>query len=69
MRESFSLFVLEGIFYNLRIGNLSDDVSKLLNSLRLKEVNTGVFLKLDRKLSSTLKKIDPYVTYGYFDKF
>lgn len=54
-----------GIFYNIRVGNLSDDVSKILNTLRLREIYSGVFLKLDKKLASTLKKIDPYVTYGY----
>ena len=55
---------LEGIFLNIRIGNLSEDVSKILNSLRLKEINTGVFLRMDKKLATTLKKIEPYVTYG-----
>jgi len=48
----------------IRIANLADDVTKILNSLRLKEVNSGVFLKMDRKLQVTLKKIDPYVAYG-----
>lgn len=50
--------------YLFRIANLSDDMTKALHSLRLKEVNSGVFLRMDKKLAATLKKIEPYVTYG-----
>lgn len=70
--ESGVVFVIRirgySVFFNfksfIRIANLADDVTKILNSLRLKEVNSGVFLKMDRKLQVTLKKIDPYVAYG-----
>ena len=65
MNNSFSLLELEGKKFFIRINNVSDDLKKIFNSLRLKEINTGVFLKMDNKLSQTLKTIDPYVTYGY----
>lgn len=48
MKDLFQSLELEG-FINIfiRVNNLSDDLNKIFTCLRLKEVNSGVFLKLD----------------------
>lgn len=38
---------------------------KILELLRLKKINNGVFLKLNSSSLQILKKIEPYVAYGY----
>ena len=66
MKDWFQSLELEGfIFIFIRVSNLSDDLNKIFTCLRLKEINSGVFLKMDPKLSKTLKTIESYVTFGY----
>ncbi|KAI4330015.1 hypothetical protein MLD38_028329 [Melastoma candidum] len=38
---------------------------KLLNKLRLRRVFTGTFLRVNEGVMEMLKKVEPYVTYGY----
>jgi large subunit ribosomal protein L7e len=38
---------------------------KILDLIRLKKINNGVFLKLNSSSLQLLKKIEPYVAYGY----
>jgi ribosomal protein L30/L7E len=47
-----------------RIKNIPEPVSKIFKLLRLKEINSAVFLKLDKKILNKLKAIESYITYG-----
>lgn len=38
---------------------------KILYSLRLTRLFRGVFLKVNEGVMERLKKVEPYVTYGY----
>eukprot|EP00927_Polykrikos_kofoidii_P049983 TRINITY_DN43950_c0_g1_i1.p1 TRINITY_DN43950_c0_g1~~TRINITY_DN43950_c0_g1_i1.p1 ORF type:complete len:280 (+),score=56.42 TRINITY_DN43950_c0_g1_i1:76-840(+) len=38
---------------------------KVLQLLRLKQINNGVFLKVNKPILNMLKLVQPYVTYGY----
>lgn len=38
---------------------------KLLYSLRLRKVFSGVFVKANEGVMEILQKLEPYVTYGY----
>jgi len=40
---------------------------KVLQLLRLRQLNNGVFLRLNKATINMLKLIDPYVSYGYPD--
>ncbi len=43
---------------------MPDKVKRILNTLRLKSVNEGVFLKYDASTRKQLHLIEPWVTYG-----
>jgi len=47
------------------INGISPRAKKILELLRLKIINNGVFLKLNPSSLQILKKIEPYVAYGY----
>ena len=38
---------------------------KVLASLRLLQMNQGVFIKADKRACEMLKQVDPYVSFGY----
>merc|ERR1719198_2319377 len=38
---------------------------KVLQLLRLRQINNGVFLKVNKPILQMLKLVQPYVTYGY----
>jgi len=38
---------------------------KILQLLRLRQINNAVFVRLDKSTSNMLKLVEPYVTYGY----
>jgi large subunit ribosomal protein L7e len=46
------------------INKLSPKPRKILQLLRLRQVNNGVFLKLNKATMSMLRVIEPYVAYG-----
>jgi large subunit ribosomal protein L7e len=47
------------------INGVSPKAKKILELLRLNQINNGVFLKLNNATSQMLKKIEPYIAYGY----
>merc|ERR1712129_219456 len=44
---------------------LSPKPRKVLQLLRLRQLNNGVFLKVNKPILNMLKLVQPYVTYGY----
>jgi len=47
------------------IHKLSPKPRKVLQLLRLKQINNGVFLKVNKPILNMLKLVQPLVTYGY----
>lgn len=38
---------------------------KIMQLLRLKQIFNGVFMKVNEVTMNMLRKVEPYVTYGY----
>ncbi|MCD7460678.1 hypothetical protein HAX54_044208 [Datura stramonium] len=56
------------LLFVIRIGGKSDmhpRTRKLLYSLRLRKIFSGVFVKANVRIMEILQKVEPYVTYGY----
>jgi len=56
------------LFFVVRIRGilkLSPKARKVLQLLRLRQINNGVFLKVNKPILNMLKLVQPYVTYGY----
>lgn len=52
----------------VRIRGLNDmapKTKKILQLLRLRRINSGVFLKVNKATLNMLQKVEPYVAYGY----
>ena len=47
------------------INGISPKAKKILELLRLKKINNGVFLKINPASLQILKRVEPYVAYGY----
>ena len=47
------------------INHIRPQVTKILRLLRLRQLNNGVFVKVNKATMNMLKKIEPYVVYGY----
>ncbi|KAG1122257.1 hypothetical protein G6F42_011652 [Rhizopus arrhizus] len=47
------------------INNIAPKPRKVLQLLRLLQINNGVFVRLNKATSEMLQLIQPYVTYGY----
>lgn len=46
-------------------GNVPPKARKILNLLRLVQINNGTFIKLNKATITMLKLVEPYVIYGY----
>lgn len=46
------------------INGVSPRVKKILQLLRLRQINNGTFVKLNKATSTMLKLVEPYVAYG-----
>jgi len=44
---------------------VSPKVKKILQLLRLRQINNGVFIKLNSATIKMLRLVDPYIAYGY----
>merc|ERR1712159_959125 len=44
---------------------LEPKAKRVLGTLRLLQMNQGVFMKADKKACQLLKQVDPYVSFGY----
>lgn len=52
----------------VRIRGLNDmapKTKKILQLLRLRRINSAVFLKVNKATLNMLQKVEPYVAYGY----
>jgi len=47
------------------INNLAPKPKKILQLLRLLQINNGVFIKVTKATQQMLRLVEPYVTYGY----
>jgi len=47
------------------INQVDPKTKKILQLLRLRQVNNGVFVRLNKATSNMLKLVEPYVAYGY----
>jgi 60S ribosomal protein uL30 len=47
------------------VNNLHPKPRKILQLLRLRQINNAVFVRLNKATTTMLKLIEPYVTYGY----
>jgi len=56
------------IFFVIRIrgiNGLPPQTKKILQLLRLGQINNGIFLKINSSTIQMLKKIEPFIAYGY----
>ncbi|KAI3424350.1 hypothetical protein D9Q98_009903 [Chlorella vulgaris] len=47
------------------INDVAPKTKKILQLLRLRQINTGVFLKVNKATMNMLQRVEPYVAYGY----
>lgn len=47
------------------INKIRPQVKKILQLFRLRQINNGVFVKINKATANMLKRIEPYITYGY----
>lgn len=58
----------EKLLFVIRIRGINDmapKTKKILQLLRLRRINSGVFLKVNKATLNMLQKVEPYVAYGY----
>lgn len=68
MRKCFFVPMKPKIIFAIRIKGINGippRARKILELLRLKRINNGIFLKPNPSCLQILKKIEPYVAYGY----
>ena len=56
------------VYFVIRIRGINEIAPKprkILQLLRLLQINNGVFLKVTKATQQMLRLIEPYVTYGY----
>ena len=47
------------------INHIRPQVKKILRLFRLRQLNNGVFIKINKATMNMLKRVEPYVVYGY----
>nr|UXY87245.1 hypothetical protein 1634Bnrm2_p045 [Cryptomonas sp.] len=55
-------------YFVIRIRGINDvppQAKKIMEIMRLRQINNGVFLKINPSTVQMIKKIEPYVAYGY----
>lgn len=50
---------------NFSINKLHPDVQKILRLLRLRQIHNAVFVRVNTATLNMLKKVEPFVTFGY----
>lgn len=56
------------LLFVIRIRGINDmhpKTRKILQLLRLRQIFNGVFMKVNKATINMLRKVEPYVTYGY----
>jgi large subunit ribosomal protein L7e len=47
------------------INKLNPKVIRILRILRLRQIHNGVFVRINKASSNLLRKVEPYITFGY----
>ena len=47
------------------VNHIRPQVKKILRLLRLRQLNNGVFVKVNKATMNMIKRVEPYVVYGY----
>ena len=47
------------------INDMHPKTRKIMRLLRLRQINNGVFLKVNKATMNMLRRVEPYVAYGY----
>jgi large subunit ribosomal protein L7e len=47
------------------INDMHPKSRKILQLLRLRQINNGVFLKVNKATMNMLRRVEPYIAYGY----
>merc|ERR1712096_559253 len=56
------------LMFVVRIRGLNDmhpKTKKILQIMRLRQINLGVFMKVSKAATEMLKRVEPYLAYGY----
>merc|ERR1712216_666652 len=56
------------LIFVVRIRGLADmhpKTKKILQLMRLRQMNMGVFMKVSKAATEMLKRVEPYLSYGY----
>merc|ERR1719451_20626 len=56
------------LIFVVRIRGLADmhpKTRKIMNLMRLNQMNMGVFMKISKASTEMLKRVEPYISYGY----
>merc|ERR1711912_197964 len=56
------------LMFVVRIRGLADmhpKTRKIMNLMRLNQMNIGVFMKVSKAATEMLKRVEPYLSYGY----
>ena len=48
------------------INKLNPKVTRILRLLRLRQLHNGVFVRLNKASINLLRRVEPYITYGYY---
>lgn len=52
------------IFFAFSINKIAPKPRKILQLLRLLQINNGIFIKVNKATGQMLKLVEPYITYG-----
>jgi large subunit ribosomal protein L7e len=47
------------------INDMHPKTRKILQLLRLRQINNGVFIKVNKATMNMLRRVEPYIAYGY----
>lgn len=47
------------------INKLSPNVIRIMRLLRLRQLHNGVFVKINKASTNMLRRVEPYITFGY----
>jgi large subunit ribosomal protein L7e len=47
------------------INKLNPKVIRILRILRLRQIHNGVFVRVNKASSNLLRRVEPYITFGY----
>lgn len=62
--SAYTILDLTLIFSKFSINEIAPKPRKILQLLRLLQINNGVFVKVTRATQQMLRLVEPYITYG-----